>query len=180
MKTLYHGTTSLFTQIDLTKCNGYKDFGPGFYLSGVKDRAEKIARRNRDREKSQNKVLGIKGNVLAYCYTVLFDEQVLVDKILRVKLFKQPDLDWIKFILLNRYNKDKKHDYDIVIGPTADAQTVPILNRYRNRYGYNMSDDVLLELIQEMKPDVYPKQYYFGTENAIKYLKIQLSRRETL
>lgn len=180
MKILYHGTLSLFTQIDLNMCQGYKDFGPGFYLSGVKDRAVKIALRNKNREVMRNKVIGKKGNILAYCYVVFFDESAFTDSNLNIKIFNQADLEWIKFLLANRSSKYKIHNYDIVIGPTADAQTVPIIQEYYAKYGKNMSDTVLSNLIKDLKPDVYPKQYYFGTKESLKYLKIQLGRRETL
>lgn len=35
---LYHGTNVDFSEIDLSKCKPYKDFGQGFYLTNIKNR----------------------------------------------------------------------------------------------------------------------------------------------
>lgn len=56
------------------------------------------------------------------------------------------------------------HDYDIVIGPTADAETTTIINEYYDELeesGY--SDEVCEKVIAELKPENLPKQYFFRT-----------------
>lgn len=45
MKKLYHGSTYLFTEIDVDRGKGYKDFGRGFYATAVKEHAENLAKR---------------------------------------------------------------------------------------------------------------------------------------
>ena len=42
---LYHGSNVVIQQIDLAKCKPYKDFGQGFYLTGIKDQAFEMAKR---------------------------------------------------------------------------------------------------------------------------------------
>lgn len=42
---LYHGTNCVVDKIDLNKCLPYKDFGKGFYLTTIKEQAEKMAKR---------------------------------------------------------------------------------------------------------------------------------------
>ena len=42
---LYHGCNVDISAIDLLKCRPYKDFGQGFYLTVLKDQAEKMAAR---------------------------------------------------------------------------------------------------------------------------------------
>ena len=42
---LYHGTNCVIEKIDLDKCRPYKDFGKGFYLTTIKEQAEKMAKR---------------------------------------------------------------------------------------------------------------------------------------
>ncbi|WP_428863329.1 DUF3990 domain-containing protein [Clostridium sediminicola] len=34
---LYHGSNTIITTIDLEKCRPYKDFGKGFYCTGIKE-----------------------------------------------------------------------------------------------------------------------------------------------
>lgn len=40
---LYHGSNMMIEKIDLSKCKPYKDFGRGFYLTEIKEQAEKMA-----------------------------------------------------------------------------------------------------------------------------------------
>ena len=42
---LYHGSNTDIKVIDLAMCRLYKDFGKGFYLTVMKDQAEKMAKR---------------------------------------------------------------------------------------------------------------------------------------
>lgn len=42
---LYHGSNTDIRSIDLAMCRPYKDFGSGFYLTELKDQAEKMAKR---------------------------------------------------------------------------------------------------------------------------------------
>lgn len=42
---LYHGSNIEISNIDLNKCRPYKDFGKGFYLTEIRDQAEKMASR---------------------------------------------------------------------------------------------------------------------------------------
>ena len=42
---LYHGSNTDIKIIDLAMCRPYKDFGRGFYLTVMKEQAEKMAQR---------------------------------------------------------------------------------------------------------------------------------------
>lgn len=44
---LYHGTLSVFDEIDLSAGKGYKDFGKGFYATAEIKHAESLAMRNK-------------------------------------------------------------------------------------------------------------------------------------
>lgn len=77
--------------------------------------------------------------------------------------------EWAEFVLLNRRNRtrDAVHDYDIVIEPIAN-DTVGLQIR---RYISGLIDmDKFIEELKYMKGVSY--QYFFGTEKAIKYLKV--------
>ena len=43
MITLYHGSNVRITDIDLTQCNPYKDFGQAFYLTTEQSQAMEMA-----------------------------------------------------------------------------------------------------------------------------------------
>jgi hypothetical protein len=149
---LYHGTNTDFEDIDLKKCNPYKDFGRGFYLTDIKSQAEHWAVR-------QSGVYG--GNPLVQLY--LFDETVLTSSELKIKRFEQPTEEWAKFIVSNRFaiSPTTQHQYDIVIGPIADDGVAFLLSQYR---------DKLLNLSQLAKRLRYRKlnrQFCFNTAKAI-------------
>lgn len=42
---LYHGSNTDIKEINLAMCRPYKDFGRGFYLTDIKEQAEKMAKR---------------------------------------------------------------------------------------------------------------------------------------
>ena len=132
MKELYHGTISQFDIIDVNAGKGYKDFGKGFYATAVVSHAERIALRNKEIAIRRQIFLERRSNIktepiVAYRYNLLFNEKT---DGLSVKIFKTADSEWLRFIMKNRKFRGSAHDYDIVIGPTADAETMTIINEY--------------------------------------------------
>ncbi|MBR1391784.1 MAG: DUF3990 domain-containing protein [Lachnospiraceae bacterium] len=186
MKDLFHGTTFDFMEIDLKEGKGYKDFGKGFYATAVKSHAESIAKRNKHRQETREARFKQKNPkyrtkvYLAYRYNLEFDDNCLVTPgELKIKVFKTADIEWMRFILKNRDCDTSAHDYDIVIGPTADENTVTIINSYKDELiATDYADAVLEALIKELEPENLPKQYFFGTEAALKTLRFKNVRRE--
>lgn len=93
-----------------------------------------------------------------------FNEDLLVDKSLNVKIFDKPSKEWALFILENRYN-GIKHDFDIVIGPIADDGVAFQLELYTRKM---ITIDMLIKELTYRKLN---RQYYFGTELSISKLK---------
>lgn len=165
---------------------GYKDFGKGFYATPVKTHAESIARRNKRileaREakiRERNPKYKTK-SFQAYRYNMEFDDSCIDNpQALKIKIFKEADREWVRFILKNRESDSTVHDYDIVIGPTADENTVTVINSYKeDLIATNYADDVLDALIKELEPENLPKQYFFGTKAAIQTLQFKKIKRE--
>ncbi|MBR5983059.1 MAG: DUF3990 domain-containing protein [Bacteroidales bacterium] len=153
---LYHGTNNDFDQIDIKKCHPNKDFGRGFYLSENKQHAYSMAER-----KCIFTEIGVP---VVQSYS--FDELLLNDGSLSVKIFDDVSVEWALFILENRKRASKhKYLYDIVKGPIADDGVVYQLNRYLD----GMID--LDRLVLELKYKKLIHQYCFLTENAISKLK---------
>lgn len=188
MKDLFHGTTYDISRIDVTLGKGYKDFGKGFYATSVKSHADSIARRNkRILETREEKILqrNPKHRIKtfhAYRYNLIFDDSCIDNPgNLKIKIFKEANLEWVRFILMNRDSDRTIHDYDIVIGPTADENTITVINSYREELVVsNYADEVLNALIVELKPENLPKQYFFGTNSAILLLEFKENRREVI
>ena len=177
---LYHGSTSLFNSIDVKKGKGYKDFGKGFYATESIRHAEKIALRNKEilikrQEVINNRNPKIKlSKIKAYRYNLDFNEDI---NDLNIKIFNKANEEWLKFVIANRQSPVLIHDYDIVVGPTADAQTTMIINEYLDELiETNFSEKTCRKVISKLKPENLPKQYFFGIEKSIK--KLSLIKRQ--
>ena len=110
MITLYHGTNTPFDTIDLKQSKRYKDFNRAFYLSESMEQAQEMA-------DSKAEFLG--GEPIVYAY--LFDEHLLSDEALNVKIFPHYSEEWAEFIWRNRdENQDFTHNFDVVYGPIAN------------------------------------------------------------
>jgi hypothetical protein len=183
LKPLYHGTIYDFEEIDVSAGKGYKDFGKGFYATAVPSHAERLAIRNKSiAEKRQSFLKNKKGIkiqlIVAYRYNLLFSEETAG---LKVKVFEKADKEWLRFILQNRKCNGCMHDYDIVIGPTADAETTTIINEYYDELeesGY--SDEACDKVIAELKPENLPKQYFFRTPEAVNTLSFDKVKRQVI
>ncbi|HIX03123.1 MAG TPA: DUF3990 domain-containing protein [Candidatus Odoribacter faecigallinarum] len=152
--TLYHGSNVEIETINLDKCSPYKDFGKGFYLTDIKEQAKQMAVR-------RTRIAGEgKPTVTAYS----FDERLLENSSLQVKLFDTPSKEWALFILANRKGL-MQPVYDIVIGPIADDGVVFQLERYMHRL---ITLDTLVEELTYRKLN---RQYFFGTELSISKLQ---------
>lgn len=186
MKDLFHGSVYDINEIDVARGKGYKDFGRGFYATSVKSHAENIAKRNKrilelKEAKMQQRNPKYKAKVYqAYRYNLEFDDSCIDNPgNLKIKVFKEADREWVQFILKNRDSYRSTHEYDIVIGPTADENTITVINFYKEELvKTNYSGEVMDILIEELGPENLLKQYFFGTRDAIQQLRFKRIRRE--
>ena len=152
---LYHGSNTKIEKIDLSKCRPYKDFGQGFYLTEIKEQAEKMASRTAHIYEGEPVVTEFE-----------FDESALTK--LSVKQFDGTNEEWALFVLANRSkeNQQPTHSYDIVIGPVADDDIAQLFRNFNDGY-INLT-----MLVEGLKYKKVSSQYFFHTEDAIKYLKV--------
>lgn len=153
---LYHGTNSDIEGVDLTKSLRFKDFGKGFYVTPDRVTAERMA-------KKKSRLFGGEATLITY----ELDESVFQSG-LKVKVFPEKAcVEWLVFVDANRdkKNEDPIHDYDIVVGPIADDGVVLQLTNFRE--GIYTPEQAALSL-QDKYLD---QQYYFGTEQALRFLK---------
>lgn len=150
---LYHGSNITIDNIDLSKCNPNKDFGQGFYLTDLKQQAQDMAIR-RTRMTGQ-------GSPAISAFE--FDEALLKESTLHIKVFPSVSVEWAQFVLNNRdiQRTGFSHNYDIVVGPVADDTVAFQLRRY-------LLGVISLEnLVKELTYKKLSNQYLFGTEKAI-------------
>lgn len=154
---LYHGSNVEIDNIDLSKSKIGKDFGKGFYLNPNFDQAYKMA----VRAKKINK----EGSEIVTAFE--FEDDLLTNSELNVKIFTDYSKEWADFVVANRNNRTDQsiHTFDIVIGPIADDNVGTQIYRYSR--GFIDIDKLISELIFEERAI----QYFFGTEKAIKLLR---------
>lgn len=152
---LYHGSNILIDKIDLSKSKPNKDFGRGFYLSDNEEQALEMAK---------FKTLTLGGEPLISIFE--FDENIITNNTLKVKVFQDYSEEWADFVFANREGLDNIEEYDIVYGPIAN-DTVGL--QIRKLKSGNIDKVEFLNRLKYMKGITF--QYYFGTENAIKTLK---------
>lgn len=149
--TLYHGSCHLFDVIDLEKSHNRRDFGKGFYTTILSAQSKEWGYRLSLREK-QNKY---------YVYQYLFQE----NPSLKVKRFDTLSKEWLEFIKENRSKGGLQHNYDVVIGPVADDNTMETVQLY--------IAEILTaeEAVERLRYSKVNNQVSFHTKDALKYLK---------
>ena len=105
---LYHGSDVKVENPKIIENEKGKDFGCAFYLTPIKEQAERMAKRKQRLNNSVSAIVSV---------FVCNEEDI---KKLNYKSFPYPDLDWLEMIIKCRTNPSYKHDYDIVEGKIAD------------------------------------------------------------
>ena len=171
--TVYHGSTSLIDKIDVTKGKPYKDFGCGFYVTESRYHATNLALRNKRIE-----IERYGKSCEAYLYIYDMDTDKLSG--FNVKKFLDADFEWAQFVLMNRKSRNHTHDFDVVIGPTANDDTMVVLNAYLDGlYGDIDSDNALRTLLKNIEAEKLPEQIFFSNNKATEIL-IQKGQVEKL
>lgn len=149
---VYHGSCSDFERIDLNKSHNRRDFGKGFYTTVLPAQSKEWAYRLSLREKKKD----------YYVYEFLFEES----PILKVKRFDRLNEEWLEFIKLNRIKGGLQHDYDVVIGPVADDNTMETVQLYMANI---LTEE---EAVKRLRYNRVNNQVSFHTEKALQYLKL--------
>lgn len=152
---LYHGSSEIVEHPEVRTPNRTLDFGNGFYLTSSAEQARRLIVSRFDRG-------------WAKCFVCAYEFNLeAAMKELKVKIFDQPDREWVDFVLHNRMTAGFDHDYDLVIGPVANDRVYTQFSLFE---GGIISVDTL---IAELKTYVLVDQYLFHSEKALKFLQYQ-------
>lgn len=151
---LYHGSNMLIEQIDLALSKPNKDFGKGFYLSELETQAMDMA---------TFKAMQLGGEPIVSKFH--FDQNVLDNSELRIKVFNDYSEEWADFVLANRDGKPVEQ-YDIIYGPIADDRIGLQIRKLKDG---SIDKAEFMNRLKYIKGITY--QFFFGTETAIKHLK---------
>lgn len=149
---LYHGSNVEVKQPRLLKEQRQLDFGNGFYTTTDLQQATTWALRTKRIRKI--------GKACVSVYH-MSDEKLQELKVLR---FESPNMDWLAYVTANRKGTFQKNEYDIVIGPVANDQTMPTLVLYLD--GYLTAEEAITRLLPQKLKD----QVVIRTERAIRCL----------
>ena len=160
----FHGSAVEFKRIDVSRGRGRKDFGKGFYMALSVDQAigmmhkkyrESVSRRRDHRPGAYKEVL----------YRIELNAELLND--LHVKVFESADMEWLNFILMCRPAEGVPHDYDVVIGPTADDDTNRALKFYYDgTYGNPGTEEAKQMLLRVLETDKLGRQLYVASQSV--------------
>lgn len=156
MTVLYHGGETIIRQPEIRKPNRTLDFGYGFYLTSSRKQAEDWVNRKLELQAFA------KGFVNQYAFS--FE---VAEKMLNIKKFDGPTVEWLDFVMSNRRIREFDHDYDIVIGPVANDRVYTAFALFE---GGSISKSTL---IAELKTYRLIDQYLFHTDEALKFLTFQ-------
>ena len=156
---VYHGSNAAVECPDVQHSYRSLDFGRGFYVTSVKEQAERWARRKAD--------LTGQGTPVVNVYRMSGDFGGL-----SVKTFA-PDLrEWIDFVCRCRDGDEIYQDYDLICGKVANDKVFRVVDMYRN--GIWEKERALREIKAYENYD----QMAFVTQRAIDRLLIFDSRYE--
>jgi len=119
---LYHGTTQIIYEIDLTRGRHRTDFGQGFYLGSNLDVAQRWAKSR----------AAFSGKPFVMKYTL--DDNIFSDEKANPLVFDEPTLEWLNFVRDNR-RKGKpdnrfRHTHGIVRGSIANDKVNFVVEDY--------------------------------------------------
>ncbi len=92
----------------------------------------------------------------------------LVVKSLNIRFFEQADEGWLDFVLMCREKGGTPHHYDMVIGPTADDDTMLCLKAYWDGlYGVVGSLGAKKILLNNLEIENLDIQYFIGKQEVV-------------
>ena len=167
-KSLYHGSAVLFDKIDVDKGLPRKDFGKGFYMSVSKKQAEGVMRKKYT-ETINRRPNRSKDGLAKVVYSITVDLSALDG--LDVKVFPDADMEWFDFVLKSRKSEKNIHNYDVVIGPTADDDTrMVIKGLYDGIYGDWWTKAAKRKALEALHPERLGVQWFVFKPQVVRKL----------
>ena len=142
---VYHSSPQCFNSPDVDHSRQALDFGKGFYVTRLKEQAEKYAERF------------IRANKEAFIH--LFEYTPHSD--MRIKVFHAYDEEWLEFVCNCRKGLEDYKQYDIIEGGVANDKVFQTVDLYMA--GIYNKEQALQNLIYEMPNN----QLCFTTQDAI-------------
>lgn len=147
---LYHGSNLEIQKPKIMDSKRALDFGTGFYLTTDLEQAKRWA------------ILVTNRRHMGIPTVSIFEYNE--NNNLKILKFPSANKEWLKYISINRKMTNYNYDNDIIIGPVANDNTMPVINLYLN--GDYDEDEALKRLL----PQKLKNQVVFKTNKALEYL----------
>lgn len=148
---LYHGSFVEIKDPKIITSEKGRDFGFAFYLTPIKEQAERMAKRKQKITRSNK------------AFVSVFEWNEDKDNYL-YKCFSEPDLEWLEMIIRCRTDTKYKHGFDIVEGKIADDSVGETILYVMD--GVIKKEDA----IERLKFQKINSQIAFCTEESLKSL----------
>lgn len=150
---LYYGSNMVVEEPKIIKSEKGRDFGFAFYLTPIKEQAERMAKRKQNQFSSEKAFVSVfewDGNKEGLNYIN----------------FSDPNEDWLDLIVKCRSNIKYTHEYDIVEGKIADDSVGETV-------GYVLEGIMRKEdAVERLKFQKINSQIAFCSEKSLKVLKL--------
>jgi hypothetical protein len=156
---LYHGSNVEVANPEIIISSRNLDFGAGFYTTTDRNQAERWASIQAKRRKKGEAVLSV------------YDFNEENEDNYKIKKFNGPSAEWLEFVAQNRTGKYIGEKFDLVIGPVANDNTMPVIADFING---NIDEETALILL---RPQQLKDQYAFLTQDGLSCLKFEGSER---
>ena len=150
---LYHGSNIIVDNPKIIESDRTLDFGKGFYLTTDFEQAKRWATITASRRHNGKPIVSV--------YEI---QQQDLNK-LSVLEFDRANEEWLDFVTKNRKNEYVPEQWDIVIGPVANDNTMPVISIYLDG---TITKQMAINLLL---PQKLKDQYTFKNEKALQYLK---------
>lgn len=154
MITLFHGSNVGVETPRILPLVRALDFGRAFYMTSSLEQAVKWARTSTLRREEGVPTVSV----------FELDEAALTE--LNVLTFAEPSIEWLRFVSRNRNQGVDDSDCDLIVGPVANDNTMPVLNLYFK--GAYTEDEALRRLLTQRLRD----QYAFKTDRALMRVRL--------
>lgn len=114
---VYHGSTEIVKKPDVQHSYRTLDFGRGFYVTTVREQAERWARRKADIFGANKAIVNI--------YRMHDDTNGF-----HVKLFEEDLIEWIDFVCRCRDGEKDYQKYDVIFGKVANDKVFRVVDMY--------------------------------------------------
>lgn len=152
---LYHGSNVRVIEPKIIPSARSLDFGAGFYTTSSIEQASRWAKIQAKRRRTSDSIVSV--------YEL--DENILSE--LKILRFDSASIEWLRFVSDNRKDTYTGEKYDLVIGPVANDNTMPVINDYMA--GMIEEETALILLAPQNLVD----QYAFLTNKGLSVLKYE-------